>query len=150
MGALLLGLGTFAAIEGPVNTFLRAQKLFPGPHLYVGAGIVVSWAVAASLVPQMQKGSDNARIAHMAINFSMIGLFAWQVRVLYLSIFTRSPLEALEVTTGPTEQPPVQCFWWPVLLLALAVALFGSSKEACAAFAGHLFFCPAAPLLHSV
>lgn len=78
-GALLLGLGTFAAIEGPVNTFLRAQKLFPGAHLYAGAGIVVSWAVAASLVPQMQKGNETARIAHMAINFGMIGLFAWQV-----------------------------------------------------------------------
>lgn len=78
-GALLLGLGTFAAIEGPVNTFLRAQKLFPGPHLYAGAGIVVAWAVAASLVPQMQKGNDTARIAHMAINFGMIALFAWQV-----------------------------------------------------------------------
>lgn len=79
MGALLLGLGTFAAIEGPVNTFLRAQKLFPGAHLYAGAGIVVSWAVAASLVPQMQKGNETARVAHMAINFGMIGLFAWQV-----------------------------------------------------------------------
>ena len=80
MGALLLGLGTFAAIEGPVNTFLRAQKLFPRAHLYAGAGIVISWAVAASLVPQMQKGNDAARTAHMAINFGMIGLFAWQVR----------------------------------------------------------------------
>eukprot|EP00752_Nemacystus_decipiens_P005700 g5158.t1 len=78
-GALLLALGTFTAIEGPVNTFLRAQKLFPGPHLYAGAGIVVAWAVAASLVPQMQKGNDTARIAHMAINFGMIGLFAWQI-----------------------------------------------------------------------
>lgn len=79
-GALLLGLGTFTAIEGPVNTFLRAQKLFPGPHLYAGAGIVVSWAVAAAMVPQMQKGNEAARIAHIAINFGMIGLFAWQVQ----------------------------------------------------------------------
>ncbi|CAB1099446.1 unnamed protein product [Ectocarpus sp. CCAP 1310/34] len=78
-GALLLGLGTFAAVEGPVNTYLRAQKLFPGPHLYAGAAVVVAWAVAASLVPKMQKGDDTARIAHMAINFGMIALFAWQI-----------------------------------------------------------------------
>ena len=32
MGSIILGLGTAFAIEGPVNTFLRAQKLFPGPH----------------------------------------------------------------------------------------------------------------------
>lgn len=82
MGAILLGLGTFAAIQGPVNTFLRAEKLFPGPHLYAGAGIVVAWAVAASLVPQMTKGNETARIAHIAINFGMIALFSWQVNSL--------------------------------------------------------------------
>lgn len=82
LGALLLGLGTFAAIEGPVNTYLRAEKLFPGPHLYAGAGCVVAWAVAASLVPKMQKGNELARTAHIAINLGMIGLFGWQVRTL--------------------------------------------------------------------
>ena len=30
VGSVILGLGTAFAIEGPVNTFLRAQKLFPG------------------------------------------------------------------------------------------------------------------------
>jgi len=59
----VLGLGTAFAVEGPINTFLRAQKLFPGPHLYAGAGIVVCWALAASLVPLMGKGNDNARCA---------------------------------------------------------------------------------------
>ena len=56
VGSVLLGLGTSFAIEGPVNTFMRANKLFPGPHLYAGAGVVVSWAMAASLVPLMAKG----------------------------------------------------------------------------------------------
>ena len=79
VGSLVLGLGTAFAIEGPVNTFLRAQKLFPGPHLYAGAGIVVAWAMAASLVPLMQKGSENARYAHMAFNALAIGLFTWQI-----------------------------------------------------------------------
>ena len=77
-GALVLGLGTSFAIEGPVNTFLRAQKLFPGPHLYAGAGIVVCWAMAASLVPMVGKGSDAARYGHVAFNFVAIVLFTWQ------------------------------------------------------------------------
>ncbi|CAM9975728.1 unnamed protein product, partial [Choristocarpus tenellus] len=53
--------------------------LFPGPHLYVGAGIVVAWAAAASLVPAMQKGNESARVAHIAINAGTVGFFAWQV-----------------------------------------------------------------------
>ena len=34
----------------------RAEKLFPGPHLFAGAAIVVLWAVSAALVPFMEKG----------------------------------------------------------------------------------------------
>jgi hypothetical protein len=79
MGSLILGLGTAFAIEGPVNTFLRAQKLFPGPHLYAGAGVVVSWAMAASMVPSMGKGKDWAREAHIAFNVLALGLFTWQL-----------------------------------------------------------------------
>jgi hypothetical protein len=79
VGSVILGLGTAFAIEGPVNTFLRAQKLFPGPHLYAGAGVVVAWAMAASLVPQMQKGQDWARSAHIAFNVLALGLFTWQL-----------------------------------------------------------------------
>jgi len=78
-GSIILGLGTAFAIEGPVNTFLRAQKLFPGPHLYAGAGVVVAWAMAASLVQPMQKGEDWARNAHIAFNVAAIGLFTWQI-----------------------------------------------------------------------
>ena len=79
VGSVVLGLGTAFAIEGPVNTFIRAQKLFPGPHLYAGAGIVVAWAMAASLVPLMSKGNDAARYGHMAFNIFALGLFTWQV-----------------------------------------------------------------------
>ncbi len=104
-GSLLLGLGVLIAIEGPVNTYLRtgaaarleqgfclcvcmfrglacagcAGKLFPGPHLYAGAAIVVLWASASALVPSMQKGSDTARNAHIALNAANLALFAWQV-----------------------------------------------------------------------
>jgi len=79
VGSVVLGLGTSFAIEGPVNTFLRAQKLFPGPHLYAGAGIVVCWAMAASLVPLMAKGQDAARNGHIAFNVLALGLFTWQL-----------------------------------------------------------------------
>jgi Protein of unknown function (DUF4079) len=47
--------------------------------LYAGAGIVVAWAIAASLVQQMQKGNEAARIAHITINFGILGFFGWQV-----------------------------------------------------------------------
>jgi hypothetical protein len=78
-GSLLLALGVLIAIEGPANTYLRTGKLFPGPHLYAGAGIVVLWAAAAALVPQMQKGNDTARSLHIALNCVNLALFAWQV-----------------------------------------------------------------------
>lgn len=38
-GSLLLGGGVFLGVAGPLNTFARTGKLFPGPHLYAGAGI---------------------------------------------------------------------------------------------------------------
>lgn len=57
----------------------RAGKLFPGPHLYAGAAITVLWALAASLVPAMQKGNETARSAHIALNTINILLFAWQI-----------------------------------------------------------------------
>lgn len=56
-----------------------AGKLFPGPHLFAGAAIVALWAVAAALVPAMQKGNENARNAHIALNVLNLGLFIWQV-----------------------------------------------------------------------
>mmetsp|Transcript_19266 Transcript_19266/g.26167 ORF Transcript_19266/g.26167 Transcript_19266/m.26167 type:complete len:306 (-) Transcript_19266:292-1209(-) len=77
LGALLLGLGVSFAIEGPVNTYMRAGKLFPGPHLYAGAGCTALWALAASLVPQMQKGKDWARTGHISMNVLSTALFAY-------------------------------------------------------------------------
>ena len=50
-GALLAFLGTALAIEGPLNTYARAGKLFPGPHLYAGAALVVLWAAAVACIP---------------------------------------------------------------------------------------------------
>ena len=41
---------------------------------------MVLWALAASLVPYMQKGNDTARSVHIAANTINLGLFAWQAR----------------------------------------------------------------------
>lgn len=78
-GSLLLGFGVLIAVEGCVNTFMRTEKLFPGPHLFAGAAIVTLWAGAAAMVPLMQKGDNNARSAHIAMNALNVALFAWQI-----------------------------------------------------------------------
>jgi len=40
LGTVLLAIGIPFAIEGPVNTYMRAGKLFPGDHVYAGCAIV--------------------------------------------------------------------------------------------------------------
>jgi hypothetical protein len=77
MGTVLLAIGIPFAIEGPVNTYMRAGKLFPGDHVYAGAAIVSMWAMAAALVPYMQKGKDWARYGHMGLNGDTVLMFAY-------------------------------------------------------------------------
>jgi hypothetical protein len=77
--SILLATGVLFSIEGAFDTYFRVGKLFPGPHLFAGAGITVGWAMAASLVPAMQKGDANARSAHIALNTIILGLFTWQL-----------------------------------------------------------------------
>lgn len=77
LGTVLLAIGIPFAIEGPVNTYMRAGKLFPGPHLYAGAICVSLWGLAAALVPEMQKGKDWARSAHIALNAINVALFGY-------------------------------------------------------------------------
>jgi len=78
-GSYLLGAGVTVSLLGAFNTYMRAGKLFPGPHLYAGMGVTILWAVAAALVPAMQKGNDTARSLHIALNTINVALFAWQV-----------------------------------------------------------------------
>ncbi|CAJ1976018.1 unnamed protein product [Sphenostylis stenocarpa] len=78
-GSLLLGFGVLESIGGGVNTWFRTGKLFPGPHLFAGAGITVLWALAAALVPAMQKGNETARNLHIALNALNVLLFVWQI-----------------------------------------------------------------------
>ena len=79
VGSLLLAFGTVLAVEGGMNTYMRVGKLFPGPHLYAGMGIVCLWAAAAGLVPEMQKGNEKARSAHIALNCVNLALFTCQI-----------------------------------------------------------------------
>ena len=51
-----LGHGATAATCSWATPRFRAEKLFPGPHLFAGAAIVVIWAVSAAMVPFMEKG----------------------------------------------------------------------------------------------
>lgn len=78
-GSILLASGVIIAIEGCLNTWSRTGKLFPGPHLFAGAGIVALWAAAAALVPAMQKGNEGARIGHIVLNTLNVLLFLWQI-----------------------------------------------------------------------
>jgi len=78
-GSYLLGVGVLVSLLGAFNTYMRAGKLFPGPHLYAGMGCTALWAIAAALVPAMQKGNETARVAHIGLNVINVSLFAWQV-----------------------------------------------------------------------
>ncbi|KAI8572860.1 hypothetical protein RHMOL_Rhmol01G0232900 [Rhododendron molle] len=78
-GSILLGFGVSEAVFGGLNTWFRTGKLFPGPHLFAGAGITVLWAAAAALVPAMQKGNETARNLHIALNVLNVLLFVWQI-----------------------------------------------------------------------
>jgi len=79
ISSLLLGGGIFFTVYGVFNTWFRAEKLFPGPHLFAGAAICVGWALAAACVPFMEKGSEIARNLHIALNVVILALFAWQL-----------------------------------------------------------------------
>lgn len=86
MGSILLASGVIIAIEGCLNTWSRTGKLFPGPHLFAGASIVALWALAAALVPAMQKGNEAARNAHIALNAANVSLFIWQIPTGYVPV----------------------------------------------------------------
>ena len=66
------------SIGGMGATYINNGKLFVGPHLLAGIGMMGLIATSASLVPFMQKGNDTARYTHIALNAVLVGLFGWQ------------------------------------------------------------------------
>jgi Protein of unknown function (DUF4079) len=80
VSSMLMATMTVFTFIGMANTFTRTGKLFPGPHLYAGLGLVALMTVMASLVPYMQKGQNAARDAHLALAVGAVGLFGWQAK----------------------------------------------------------------------
>ncbi len=78
MGSLLLALMVTVAIVGMGVTYINNGKLFVGPHLLAGLGMMALIAIGASLTPLMQKGNDWARNTHIFLNIVLLGLFGWQ------------------------------------------------------------------------
>lgn len=76
----LFAVVTLVTFAGMANTYTRAGKLFPGPHLYAGLGIIAVMSVMSSFVPYMQKGKDWARNSHFAAAITVTSLFLWQAK----------------------------------------------------------------------
>ncbi|MGQ9836465.1 MAG: DUF4079 domain-containing protein [Cyanobacteriota bacterium] len=79
MGSLFLLLMVFGALGGMGVTYLNNGKLFVGPHLLAGLGIVTLVATSASLVPLMKDGQKVwARNVHVILNVVILGILGWQ------------------------------------------------------------------------
>ncbi|MCF2147807.1 DUF4079 domain-containing protein [Desmonostoc muscorum LEGE 12446] len=78
IGSILLALMVTGAIGGMAVTYINNGKLFVGPHLLAGLGMTGLIAFSAALSPYMQKGANWARATHILLNFTLLGLFAWQ------------------------------------------------------------------------
>lgn len=76
----LFAVVTLATFGGMANTYTRAGKLFPGPHLYAGLGIIATMSVMTSMVPYMHKGKAWARNTHFTGALLVSGLFLWQAK----------------------------------------------------------------------
>ncbi|MEM1395127.1 MAG: DUF4079 domain-containing protein [Cyanobacteria bacterium P01_H01_bin.150] len=78
IGSLLLALMISGSVGGMAVTYINNGKLFFGPHLIAGLGMTALIGFSASLSPFMQKGANWARISHILLNFTILGLFLWQ------------------------------------------------------------------------
>jgi len=78
VGSIFMALVVLGTIGGMAVTYINNGKLFVGPHLLAGLGMMAMVAVSVSLVPYMQKGNDFARFTHVGLNMSMLLIFAWQ------------------------------------------------------------------------
>lgn len=78
IGSLILGFMVAGSVAALAVTYINNGKLFVGPHLLIGLGMTVLIAFSASLSPFMQKGANWARMTHILINFTILGLFTYQ------------------------------------------------------------------------
>ena len=78
LGTILLAVGIPMALEGPVNTYMRAGKLFPGPHVYAGVGVASLWGHRRGARPGDAEGQGvGAHGAHRRQRRDV-----WSVRLL--------------------------------------------------------------------
>ena len=78
LSSLLLVIMVLGCFGGMGVTYLNNGKLFVGPHLLVGIGMVCLLALAVSMIPQIQRGNLLARKIHVGLNMGMMTLFLWQ------------------------------------------------------------------------
>ncbi len=78
IGSVILGFMVAGSVAAMAVTYINNGKLFVGPHLLIGLGMTVLIAFSASLSPFMQKGANWARMTHILINFTILGLFTYQ------------------------------------------------------------------------
>jgi uncharacterized membrane protein len=78
-GSLFLLLMVFGALGGMAVTYIRSHKLFVGPHLLAGLGIVALVTASAALAPLMKDGQKVwARHVHLLLNVVILGILGWQ------------------------------------------------------------------------
>lgn len=53
-GSILLAFGVLEAVGGCLNTWFRTGKLFPGPHLFAGAGMLFFFLTFPRIVSDVQ------------------------------------------------------------------------------------------------
>ena len=78
VGSLFMACVVLGTIGGMAVTYLNNGKLFFGPHLLVGLGMMTMVAISSSLVPYMQQGNKVARFSHISLNMTMLLIFGWQ------------------------------------------------------------------------
>ena len=77
-GATLLAVMVLGSLGGMASTYINNGKLFFGPHLLAGLGMMGLIATSAAMVPFMKNGNDTARYTHITLNAALVGLFGWQ------------------------------------------------------------------------
>ena len=78
VGSIFMAFIVLGTVGGMAVTYINNGKLFVGPHLLAGLGMMAMVAVSSSLVPYMQKGNEIARLGHVGLNMSMLLVFGWQ------------------------------------------------------------------------
>lgn len=78
VGSWLLACVVLGTLGGMAVTYINNGKLFVGPHLLAGLGMVGLITLSVAMVPYMQQGNVAARTTHVSLNLVLLVLFSWQ------------------------------------------------------------------------